>query len=132
MGAWAGPFLVAALLLTVAGALKAIDPATTAGALVIVPASADSIRAMRASSVTTAALRLVTRPATCLFVYTCTPPCVPGGVRAPRWQGASGRTTMLPPDGTLWGRAEIVLSVTPENRRTRKPRKPRWHSQLYA
>jgi len=33
MGAWAGPFLVAALLLTVAGALKAIDPATTAGAL---------------------------------------------------------------------------------------------------
>jgi hypothetical protein len=33
MGAWAGPFLVAALLLTVAGALKAYDPATTAGAL---------------------------------------------------------------------------------------------------
>jgi hypothetical protein len=33
MGAWAGPFLVAALLLTVAGALKAVDPATTAGAL---------------------------------------------------------------------------------------------------
>ncbi len=33
MGAWAGPFLVAALLLTVAGALKAFDPATTAGAL---------------------------------------------------------------------------------------------------
>lgn len=33
MGAWAGPFLVAALLLTVAGALKANDPATTAGAL---------------------------------------------------------------------------------------------------
>lgn len=33
MGAWAGPFLVAALLLTVAGAFKAFDPATTAGAL---------------------------------------------------------------------------------------------------
>lgn len=33
MGAWSGPFLVAALLLTVAGALKAFDPATTAGAL---------------------------------------------------------------------------------------------------
>lgn len=33
MGAWAGPFLVAALLLTVAGALKAYEPATTAGAL---------------------------------------------------------------------------------------------------
>ena len=33
MGAWAGPFLVASLLLTVAGALKACDPATTAGAL---------------------------------------------------------------------------------------------------
>jgi hypothetical protein len=33
MGAWAGPFLVASLLLTVAGALKAYDPATTAGAL---------------------------------------------------------------------------------------------------
>jgi hypothetical protein len=33
MGAWAGPFLVAALLLTSAGALKAIDPATTTGAL---------------------------------------------------------------------------------------------------
>ena len=33
MGAWAGPFVVAALLLTVAGALKAVDPATTTGAL---------------------------------------------------------------------------------------------------
>jgi hypothetical protein len=33
MGAWAGPFLVAALLLVAAGALKAIDPAATAGAL---------------------------------------------------------------------------------------------------
>lgn len=33
MGAWSGPFLVAVLLLTVAGALKAFDPATTAGAL---------------------------------------------------------------------------------------------------
>jgi len=33
MGAWAGPFLVAALLLTVAGALKALDPVTTTGAL---------------------------------------------------------------------------------------------------
>lgn len=33
MGAWAGPFLVAALLLTVAGALKAFDPVMTAGAL---------------------------------------------------------------------------------------------------
>ena len=33
MGAWAGPFLVAALLLTAAGALKAVDPVTTAGAL---------------------------------------------------------------------------------------------------
>lgn len=33
MGAWAGPFLVAALLLIAAGALKAYDPATTAGAL---------------------------------------------------------------------------------------------------
>jgi hypothetical protein len=33
MGAWAGPFLVAALLLAAAGALKAVDPATTAGAL---------------------------------------------------------------------------------------------------
>ena len=33
MGAWAGPFLVAALLLTVAGALKACDPRNTVGAL---------------------------------------------------------------------------------------------------
>lgn len=33
MGAWAGPFLVVALLLTVAGALKAYDPTMTAGAL---------------------------------------------------------------------------------------------------
>jgi hypothetical protein len=33
MGAWAGPFLVAALLLAAAGALKAFDPATTTGAL---------------------------------------------------------------------------------------------------
>ena len=33
MGAWAGPFLVAALLLTVAGALKAFDPVMTTGAL---------------------------------------------------------------------------------------------------
>jgi Methylamine utilisation protein MauE len=33
MGAWTGPFLVAALLLTVAGALKAVDPVMTAGAL---------------------------------------------------------------------------------------------------
>lgn len=33
MGAWAGPFLVASLLLVTAGALKAVDPATTAGAL---------------------------------------------------------------------------------------------------
>jgi hypothetical protein len=33
MGAWAGPFVVAALLLVVAGAMKAVDPATTAGAL---------------------------------------------------------------------------------------------------
>ena len=33
MGAWAGPFLVASLLLTIAGLLKAFDPATTAGAL---------------------------------------------------------------------------------------------------
>jgi Methylamine utilisation protein MauE len=33
MGAWAGPFLVAALLLTVAGALKAMDPVMTTGAL---------------------------------------------------------------------------------------------------
>ena len=31
MGAWAGPFLVAALLLTVAGALKAYDPVNTVG-----------------------------------------------------------------------------------------------------
>jgi hypothetical protein len=33
MGAWAGPFLVAALLLTIAGALKAHDPVLTVGAL---------------------------------------------------------------------------------------------------
>ncbi len=33
MGAWAGPFLVAALLLTAAGALKAYDPVNTVGAL---------------------------------------------------------------------------------------------------
>lgn len=33
MGAWAGPFLVAALLLIAAGALKAYDPVTTTGAL---------------------------------------------------------------------------------------------------
>ena len=33
MGAWAGPFLVVALLLTVAGGLKAYDPTMTAGAL---------------------------------------------------------------------------------------------------
>ena len=33
MGAWAGPFLVAALLLTAAGALKAWDPTNTVGAL---------------------------------------------------------------------------------------------------
>jgi hypothetical protein len=33
MGAWAGPFLVVALLLVAAGALKAYDPVTTVGAL---------------------------------------------------------------------------------------------------
>jgi hypothetical protein len=33
MGAWAGPFLVVALLLALAGALKAYDPTTTTGAL---------------------------------------------------------------------------------------------------
>jgi hypothetical protein len=33
MGAWAGPFLVAVLLLTAAGALKAYDPTNTVGAL---------------------------------------------------------------------------------------------------
>lgn len=33
MGAWAGPFVVAALLLTAAGALKAWDPTNTVGAL---------------------------------------------------------------------------------------------------
>jgi hypothetical protein len=33
MGAWAGPFLVAALLLVAAGALKAYDPVNTTGAL---------------------------------------------------------------------------------------------------
>jgi hypothetical protein len=33
MGAWAGPFLVASLLLTAAGVLKAVDPTMTAGAL---------------------------------------------------------------------------------------------------
>lgn len=44
MGAWAGPFLVATLLLTAAGALKAFDPTTTTGALrqagLAVPAAA--------------------------------------------------------------------------------------------
>ena len=33
MGAWAGPFLIAALLLAAAGAAKVIDPTTTVGAL---------------------------------------------------------------------------------------------------
>jgi hypothetical protein len=33
MGAWAGPFLVVALLLTAAGGLKAYDPVHTVGAL---------------------------------------------------------------------------------------------------
>jgi hypothetical protein len=33
MGAWAGPFLIAALLLAGAGAAKAVDPAATVGAL---------------------------------------------------------------------------------------------------
>ena len=33
MGAWAGPFLVAATLLVVAGAMKAVDPVMTTGAL---------------------------------------------------------------------------------------------------
>lgn len=33
MGAWSGPFLVAALLLAGAGAAKALDPVTTVGAL---------------------------------------------------------------------------------------------------
>jgi hypothetical protein len=33
MGAWAGPFLVAALLLVAAGALKVVDPVNTTGAL---------------------------------------------------------------------------------------------------
>jgi hypothetical protein len=33
MGAWAGPFLVVALLLALAGALKAYDPTTTTGGL---------------------------------------------------------------------------------------------------
>jgi hypothetical protein len=47
MGAWAGPFVAAALLLVVAGALKAFDPATTAGALrrAGVPAPAAAVRA---------------------------------------------------------------------------------------
>ena len=33
MGAWAGPFLIAALLLAAAGAAKVMDPTTTVGAL---------------------------------------------------------------------------------------------------
>jgi hypothetical protein len=33
MGAWAGPFIVAALLLAIAGGLKAYDPTMTVGAL---------------------------------------------------------------------------------------------------
>ena len=33
MGAWAGPFVVAALLLAIAGGLKAYDPTMTVGAL---------------------------------------------------------------------------------------------------
>jgi hypothetical protein len=47
MGAWAGPFIAAALLLVVAGALKAFDPATTAGALrrAGVPAPSAAVRA---------------------------------------------------------------------------------------
>jgi hypothetical protein len=47
MGAWAGPFVVAALLLVVAGVLKAFDPATTAGALrrAGVPAPGTAVRA---------------------------------------------------------------------------------------
>jgi len=46
MGAWAGPFLIAALLLAVAGAAKVIDPTTTVGALrkLGLPASATAVR----------------------------------------------------------------------------------------
>jgi hypothetical protein len=46
MGAWAGPFLIAALLLAAAGAAKVIDPATTVGALrkLGVPAPAAAVR----------------------------------------------------------------------------------------
>jgi hypothetical protein len=46
MGAWAGPFLIAALLLAVAGAAKVIDPTTTVGALrkLGLPAPATAVR----------------------------------------------------------------------------------------
>jgi len=46
MGAWAGPFLIAALLLAAAGAAKVIDPTTTVGALrkLGLPAPAAAVR----------------------------------------------------------------------------------------
>jgi hypothetical protein len=46
MGVWAGPFLIAAVLLAGAGAAKAIDPAATVGALrgFGVPVSAAAVR----------------------------------------------------------------------------------------
>lgn len=46
MGAWAGPFLIAALLLAAAGAAKLVDPTNTVGALrkLGVPASAPLVR----------------------------------------------------------------------------------------
>ena len=46
MGAWAGPFLIAALLLAAAGAAKLVDPTNTVGALrrMGVPAPAPLVR----------------------------------------------------------------------------------------
>src|SRR5829696_6650540 len=62
MGAWAGPFLVAALLLTAAGALKAWDPTNTVGALrkAGVPAAPGLVRAGGVVEVVIGAAAIVT------------------------------------------------------------------------
>ena len=61
MGAWAGPFLIAALLLAAAGVAKVVDPTTTVGALrafgaPVPPAGVRTMGAVEAALAVTAAL----------------------------------------------------------------------------
>ena len=62
MGAWAGPFLIAALLLAAAGAAKVVDPTNTVGALrkMGLPAPAAVVRVAGAVEVVLAVAAVVT------------------------------------------------------------------------